>query len=428
MARTPPTAFCIPRFVAAVALAAAWTATIAGCGTAADPIDSGAICAPATSNCPSKRRLVRNFDGRNLLDIAIENRGPDAEVTFDVAFQRGPDAAADAPDGGADVGTATGTDSFPLRYQIPAGKRITDRFPSTEIFSRNELFLRIDCTPKPDCDVRAEYVFASERDDCDSNEDCPGQQLCNAPAGICVACLSDDDCRADQTCHEPTGRCLPPGDPGCTLQDRPSPSGWPQFCLLVLVLAAIRFLGRRASLGGHLLGAAAVFAAVVLTPASTSAAPPGSTFSIGTGPRWVVGPLGEDVKRGLGLELHETVRWRYVGFSAWIETNYFVTTQEPPPLSKELQIFGFGIGPRAFYAIDPIELSAGAGYQRVGFAPNSLVRRTGTDANFNSVGGTFSVAYPWSEFVVRLGAQYYPVLGVDASLLSINASFGISTR
>lgn len=421
------------RTSSALGLTAACLAALlasAACGSPSDPVSTGEICAPATPTCPARTRLQRSPDGRNLLDIAIENRGPEATVTLDVSFEGTGDVAfVDARDAGGDTGPPRQAELFPVTYRLSPDARIEDRFRSSEIFSLPKLFVRLGCESCPDCtescDVRAEYVFMSEISECESDGDCSGDKFCDEASGACVQCLSDDDCALDQSCEESSGRCRPPDQGGCHQTGGSHPLPW-ELALPLFLIFGLRSAPRSAT---SALCAACILAVLLsVLPARARAAPPGSTVSIGTGPRWVAGALGENVRRGLGLELHETLRWNYGGISAWITANYFVTDQPPPPLSNELQIFGFGVGPRAFYGIGPIELMAGAGYQRIGFAPNALVRRTGTDSNFNAVGGSLGAGYRWSQFVVRVDGGLYPILELDGSVVSATVSFGVSTR
>jgi len=400
-----------------------------GCGSPTDAISSGSLCSPPTRTCPAEVRLSRDSGGRNLFDIALENRGPEATATLDISLDsQGERDAADGF-GGSDTGPPRRTGTFPVEYRLSSGDRVEDRFTSTELFSVSDLFVELDCEACPDCgepcEVRANYVFLAADEECVNDDECPGEKICDEPAGHCVECLDDGDCGVEQTCEQSSGRCRPPEEGGCRQSGGPPPV--PVTPVLVVGL----FVGIRRSLGGSLppaLGSCALALLFVALPAEARTAPPGSTFSIGAGPRWVAGPLGDDVRRGIGAELRETVRWRFGGISAWVTANYFVTDQPSPPLIRELQIFGFGIGPRAFYPVGPVELMAGAGYQRLGFAPNPLVRRTDDESNFNAVGGSVGVGYQWSQFVVRLSGDIYPILGRNGTFVSATLSFGISTR
>ncbi|MFB6373643.1 MAG: hypothetical protein ABEN55_11115 [Bradymonadaceae bacterium] len=399
---------------------------LAACGTSPDPSSHGEICTPARDDCQARAKLSRSNAGSNILDIAITNEGPPATILFDVDL-RDPRDAAGAGDASP---TRTGDGPFPVRYQLDRGETTTDRFGPQEIFVRKQLRLRLGCRACSDCSetcrANLEYSYMTEPLECDNDDNCRGDRLCNARTGKCVDCRSDGDCSDEQTCDRRTGRCLPAASGGCR---HGSGLPLPLSILAAALLAVLAWRRRRSKDGTPVLPAVAVLAVTLgAVPPPARARPPSSTFTAAAGPRYVTGPLGTDVKRGIGAELHQTLRWRYGGLDFWIETNYFVTTQEAPPLTRELQVFGFGVGPRAYLPIDSFELMAGAGYQRVGLGPNPLVEQTGPDANYHTLGGTVGVGYRFSSFVVRTDAQYFPIIGAEGSLLSINVSFGISTR
>jgi len=405
---------------------------LSACGTSPDPVAHGTICTPERDDCSPRATLTRTNAGSNILDVAVTNEGPPATVLVDVDLRN----PGDATGAGDAASPAAGDGPFPVQYRLDRGESTTDRFGPQEVFVRKQLRLRLGCRAgeqsSDPCRASLEYSFSSEPLDCDNDDDCRGDRICNARTGKCVHCVDDEDCGHEQTCDRQTGRCLPPASGGCG-QVPGNPPSLGVFLLAALALAARRWWRRRretsdAGDGTAPMAAAAVLCVAVVLPAGADARPPSSTFSAAAGPRVVTGPLGTDVKRGLGAELHQTLRWRHGGVDFWIETNYFVTTQNPPPLTRELQLFGFGVGPRAYLPIESFELMAGAGYQRIGLGPNPLVERTGPDANYHTVGGTVGIGYRFSSFVVRTDAQYFPIIGADGGLLSFNVSFGVSTR
>ena len=394
---------------------------LAGCGPQAAPVATGKLCLPATDDCPATRTVERTGPGSNRLDISIRNSGPPAVVDFTVESADTADDAfsADTGEPGADEGR------FAITYRVGSDETISDRFVPNDIFSRKRLELTISCSEE--CQIDADFVLASEPIDCESDDDC-GNRRCRETTGVCVECLEEADCEDEQTCDTQSGRCLPPAESGCAAAGDGQPSG---ATTLILALALLALAWRRRSSRSSTLRAAptlALLALLLLPNPATAVRPPSSTLSLGGGPRFVTGSLGSNVKRGIGAELRETLRWKYFGTSFWIETNYFVTTQQPPPLTNEVQIFGFGVAPRAYIPIGRFDLSVGGGYKRVGFAPNALVRRTGTRANFNAVGGFVNGGFHFSSFVVRTGVEFYPILGAEGSLLSINVSFGVATE
>lgn len=413
-----------------LAVSIAFAIPITACGTNPDPVAHGELCTPQRDDCAPRTTLSRENAGSNILDVAITNEGPPATILFDVDLTDPSDAtgAGDAapaePPGGL----------FPVQYRLDQGETATDRFGPSEIFVRKRLRLRLGCRACEECSepcrASLEYTYMTEPVACDNDDDCRGDRLCNDRTGTCVVCLDDGDCGDEQSCHSQSGRCLPPTSGGCS-QTPAAPAPLPIVAFIGLGLVPWRRM-RDTRSGGEainaILGIALVAAVLAGMPSDARARAPDSTFSLSTGPRFVTGPLGSDVKRGIGAELHQALRWRHGGVDFWIETSYFVTTQEAPPLTRELQVFGFGGGPRAYVPIGSFELMAGAGYQRVGFGPNALVERTGPEANYHTVGGTVGVGYHFSPFVIRTDAQYFPIIGAEGAVLSVNVSFGVSTE
>jgi hypothetical protein len=400
---------------------------VAGCGTSPDSVSSNSICSPGTSDCPSRRSIARSQTGQNVLDVRVINHGPEATVFLDVA-PRLEDAA-----GADDVGASMAREGiFPVDYRLGADESTTDRFGPAELPTRDQLELQIGCRTCAECDapcrVETEYVYLTEPLECDNDDDCGRDQICRPGTGSCVECLNNGDCEANQTCHEESGRCLPPSSSGCG--HTPTGPAVPLWLALVALGVLVWWSARtRHSTATLSIFAGLAFASILLAaPPDAAARNPDSTLSLGVGPRFVTGDLGRNVQRGIGAELHESLRWRHVGVDFWIETNYFLTTQQPPPLDHELQIFGFGLGPRGYVPIGPIELTFGIGYQRVGFGPNALIRQTGRDANFHAVGGEIGVGYQFSSFVLRTDAQLQPLIGSKGSLLSFNLAFGMTTQ
>lgn len=447
--RTPPT------IVGRHAWAVVWALwLLTACGTSIDPVVSGRLCADTRAECPDSATLHRDNPGSNVLDVVIRNTGGRATAVFnvappadgspaDAAMTADADLDADAPDAALDGGTADVAGPivslpgsvFPQRYTLGPGDEVTDRFPATEVFTPNDLRISLTCRPAEadgDCALEADYVLSTETLQCRSDEDCRGDRLCNGTIGKCVECTSDEQCDRDQSCYEPNGRCLPRKGGGCTTAPHGAPnvpSGLLLAAGLLVLVALLRRSGHRPgrASSGALLLAALLGAAPLAAPSEARADTPVSVLSIGGGPRFVTGNLGGSLHPGFGAEIRETLRSRWVGGTAWIEAAYFLTRQAPPPLTRETTIFGFGIGPRGFIPIGDLEITYGAGYRRVGFAPNTLIRQTGADSNFNAVGGTLGVSYRFDRIELRIDGSFAPIIEVPASLLTINLSIGLAS-
>jgi hypothetical protein len=404
----------------------------AGCNTTIDPVTSGTLCVPTETACPSGRELSRSGPGTNILDIVIHNRGPRTDVTFDVRFPRLNETAdggdATTGDTGADAGgPSVGSDIFPQTYTLGRGESVTDRFVPAEIFTRSRLFLELSCQA-PDCRVEADYVLLTEQLECQNDGDCSGDRLCSNRLGACVECLRDSDCEDGRDCNLDSGRCLPRPESGCRTAE-PAPADPMSGALVLVALFGLYLLAcrRRRRTYLTLLAGLGLSTVLLAVPDTSRAAPPLSTLSIGSGPRFVVGELGSDIQPGVGFEIRETLRSRYIGGSAWIETNYFMSRQAAPPLVRETQIFGFGLGPRVFIPIGDFEIVAGGGYRRVGLAPNPFIDRTGDNSNFHAASGTLAVAYQWDRIRFRVYGSYVPIFDLPASLVSVNVSVGFSS-
>lgn len=406
----------------------------AGCGPGPDPYARGAICTPATPECPRRTTVTRETGGANVLDVTIRNRGPQSTVSLDV------DVTGQLPtlDATGDLQDATSptppTDStFPVSYSVRPGAEVDDRFVPAEVTTRDEFRIGVRCAPCADCeaacDIRVDYVAMSRRVTCENDDDCRSDWYCDRESGRCVACRTDDDCRPDQACDRASGRCLPPADRGCsTSAPLPSPVG---ILLLALVVLSARRLRDDPPRRLQFVALSLPLAAGTLLAAPDRAgaqSSPYSKFSVGAGPRFVTGRLAEDARRGLGLELAESLRWRWIGGTAWIQTSYFLTTQQSPPHLRELHVFGFGLGPTVHRDFGRFSVAGTAAYQRIGFASNSLVRRTGLRQNYHAAGGRLGASYRWAPLFVGVGVEYFAVFDVPASLLGVNVRFGLTTR
>ena len=146
------------------------------------------------------------------------------------------------------------------------------------------------------------------------------------------------------------------------------------------------------------------------------------------GPRWFTGELAGVTKRGIGLNVDQELRWRYFGAAVQLGTRYHLTTQDPPPLSRELQVYSVAVGPRAYLDIGDVSLMASAEYQHVGLVSNSLVRVTGDRLNYGSAGGSIAARYTFSVVELGLRAGFHPVFGLDASLLSVDLTVRLSVQ
>ncbi len=422
-----------------------------GCGVSVEPVTSGQLCAPDRDGCPNRSRVERPPPGVNRLDIVLIQEGTgrprvtlevrDADTSF-APEDTGVDAASSEEDTtrGApgsespDAGSAGRVDGPLARrtYRPGEEERITDRLVPTELPEADALDLRLSCIASEEatCRIRLEYVFLTERPECKSDSECRGDRLCDSQLGRCVECRNDDQCEPDQSCNANNGRCIPKRSGGCHLSGTSSPLPVWLVGVLIVGLAYRRFRGREHRDARWL--ALSILVGLLVWPTRGRADPPDASIVLETGPRWVLGDLGNQTRRGLGMRLRQGIRTTYLGGEAWVETHYFLTDQTPPPLTRELQIYAFGLGPRAYIPIWELELTIGAGYQRVGLAPNSLIRRTpergqrGTNAH--ALGGRVGMTYRWNMLRVGVHTSMYTMFDVPGSWLALDLSIGLSTH
>lgn len=411
---------------------AALLVSAAGC---ADPYDAsgpsdtvayGALCAPATADCPSRVTLRRDGRGANQLDFRIENTGAAAaSVVVEVRTEAAElDAGADADtDAGGQDGESVLVEQT---YAVGAGESVADRLTQDQLLTTPTVFLEMRCEG---CQVRLEYALSAETIECRSDEECSGTWLCDSARGRCVECLSNGDCASGQTCDEVTRQCKPPSTTSCA-SAAPSPPASLWLWALVLTLAVVARRWRRrgaaslaalalaVALGGVLVG--------VLAPGEASAQGMRAKFSAGAGPRYLTGELGDLTKRGIGVTVEQELRSRWAGGVVQLSTSYYLTTQQPPPLSHEFQMYSVLLGPRGYLRLGPIELAAGPDVRRVGLVTNSLVRQTGPEINYLAVGGTLETRYLVEPFELLIRFGYHPIFGLDGGLVSIDVAAGLA--
>lgn len=412
-----------------------------------DIVLSGKLCVPAQNACPSSDLLQRGSQvGANQLDFRLQNSGAAAEfavvATIEASQQHdaGPqdanplaadlldaaDITQPAPDSPTDPGSREPIILVSRTYQLGAGESVSDRFVSRELLTYSTFQLTLDCAG---CQGTLEYTLAADALECRSDDDCSGTWACSRSDGRCVECLKNADCSPSQSCDLGTQTCTPPDAAGCTTSaggraTPPDPAAWLVGFALALGLLALRRRAWRPH--ARIL---MIFSALLLATwaAQAHAAPPSAALQLGVGPRILTGKLGDDTQRGIGLSVAQEVRGRFVGGRVSLGTSYYLTTQDAPPLSRELQLYSVAIGPQFYLPVEPVEISLGADLRHVGIVTNSLARLTGPSLNFVSAGATLQVRHQFSSFIVMLDAGYHPIFELESALLSLNLSVGLAT-
>ena len=409
----------------------------AGCVAPVDPTGGiERLCVPEGPECGDTASLEPDRLGRNLLDMALTNTGPvaatvrlsiwpvgDAVTTLPEGDTAGAD---DAGQGGAGAGGAALVER---RFELAAGETAVDRIVPEELGSLIPITVVLDCEPRPSCQTLMEYVWLVQPAECTTDGDCPGGWVCQRGGTNelrrCVECYMNDEeivgaCAETQTCDAQLSRCVGPVEEGCAVAaapSRPAPR-LPWLALALVAMAAgVHLVARRRMLA---VWAAAASIALV-APAEASAQGLQTGFSVGVGPRFFTGQVGALTETGLGVSLAQELRWGWLGLVAEVEAGYFLTTQRPPPLSNELQTYGFSIGPRLYLPLGwRLELALGPDYERLGLASNSLVRVTGPRSGFHGLGGAAGARLRWERFELRLELAGQKLLGLETTLLTLN--------
>lgn len=416
-----------------------------------DILLEGRLCTPAAPDCPQLQTVRRPNDlGANRVDFRLTNNGKAAEIAV-IAVLR-PDAQPDAgffdaglldaglPNTGVDAADSddAGSSDDDLtgvvrRYELAAGESVNDRFVPEEILTVSTFGLLLECDG---CEATLDYILATEPLECRTDSECASTWVCNRTDGRCVECLADSDCSSTQTCDVDNQQCTPVDVDGCSTQSPETPA--PALVLFVIIFSAAWLVKRkhlarqpasvkRLGARGSLLLIAAVIGSIALSARPAAAASPGASVQLGVGPRLLTGKLGDDTLRGIGLKVTQEVRGRYFGGQLTLGTSYFVTTQEGPPLSHELQLYSVAIGPQFYLPIGPVELALGGDFRHVGIVTNSLAKLSGPEINYLGAGATLQARYRIGGLSIMLDGGFHPVFGLDTSLFSMNLAVGLAT-
>ncbi|AWV89497.1 hypothetical protein [Bradymonas sediminis] len=395
-----------------------------------DIVLEGQLCSPSTPDCPRLKFLKRpNELGANRLDFRLSNHGAPATITVIAALESQdgePDAGladaglTDAGDPGADPSDEPS--GVTRSYQLARDESVSDRFVPEELLTVSTFALILDCDG---CEATLDYVLATEPLECRIDNDCSSSWVCSRADGRCVECLADSDCSNTQTCDLGTQQCTPVDLGGCSSAPTSTP---PVLPVAILLLFALGFKLTRT---GHdrpgALFLLAAIATIGLSPAPAQAASPTASVQLGVGPRLLTGKLGDATLRGIGLKVSQEVRSQYVGGQLTLGTSYFVTTQDGPPLSNELQLYSVAIGPQFYLPLGPVEFALGGDFRHIGVVTNSLVRLTGPDLNYLGAGATLQARYQIGGLAVMLDSGFHPIFGLESSLFSMHISVGLAT-
>jgi hypothetical protein len=413
---------------------------LTSCVTPTDPLTTGALCAPSSQGCPSQVTLFRDRLGRNLLDYTITGRGPAttarlvARLPSDAIGDAGTtsldDASSDASS--RDAGAASEIDEAVLAVRtfdnLSEGDSVSGRLLPEDLGRPEEVVVTLSCSA-PSCSVRAEYAWLTQPLECRDDGDCRGSWRCDDETGRCAECLEDGDCLEEQRCDRQAGRCLPVREQGCATTGPGAPHGGgalPLYMLALLGLCALvaRRRGRRRAVAVVASGTVLVAS---MAPAGLEARPPGAGFGLSAGPRFFTGPIAEVTSYGLGLSIEQELRTDWIGGKLRLDVGYFLTRQQGPPFTREMQTWGVVLGPMFYYRLGPVEVVGGPEYQRFGLLSNGLVAYTDGRLAFHGLGGTVGGRWRWSSLEVRAEFGAQKILGLPTALLTVNLGVAIVT-
>lgn len=382
-----------------------------------DPVAVGQLCEPEETTCKRSVLILRESVGRNQFDYTIENLGSQS-VTIDVVAVTPEIESVDlmtiVPD--AIVARQIHPDIAPGET---IGNRITPKLLGTRDAFRVFVLCNTSTTVAP-CKLKMEYVFESVPVECFDDNDCSSGWLCNVPIGNCAECLNNDDCNSDQTCDALQGKCTPEdATPSCSVGSLPS-----SLSFFVFVFAI--FIARRRF--KQTLVFIPAFFIFSYSPEAYTVPPPKAAISAGGGVRYLLGELGEDAQRGIGINITQEIRWRYFGGAVLLGTSFYQTTQDPPPFSRGLGTYTVAIGPRLYFGVGQSEFSLGGDIRRVGFLSNSLVRVTGLENDFTAVAVGLGYRYRFEKIEVKFDTTLAPFFALPGSVLSFDLSIGFSSN
>ncbi len=383
-----------------------------------DPVAIGQLCEPEESSCENSVLILRESVGRNQFDYTIENLG--GEITNIDVLAVTPEIES------VDLMTID-PDAIVARQIHPnlgigetIGNRITPKLLGTRDAFR--VFVLCQSADETACKLKMEYVFASVPVECFDDSDCSSSWLCNVPVGHCSECLSDEDCNSDQTCDALQGKCSPEDTtPSCSTSDT-SPVSFILFFLLFVVLLK----GRKRAL--NIVYLLTIFSIFSYSPNVSALPPPKAAISAGGGVRYILGELGEDAQRGIGLNITQELRWRYAGLFVLLGTSFYQTSQDPPPFSRGLGTYTVAIGPRFYLGVGKNEFVLGGDIRRVGFLSNSLVRVTGLENDFTAASVGLGYRYRFEKIELKFDTTFAPFFTLPGSILSFDISIGFSSN
>jgi hypothetical protein len=143
--------------------------------------------------------------------------------------------------------------------------------------------------------------------------------------------------------------------------------------------------------------------------------------------RFVGSLFGEDVGWGVGLGVMQGAQFEWIGFNLTIDTDYYLTHQEPPPFNRSLQVASVRAAARVVYPFRDYRPFLEVAGRRISFISNPLVERSGPKLVHYSLGGAAGVRLlHLSPLYLELRGGWDFVLDLeDTQVLTLGLALGV---
>lgn len=246
-----------------------------------------------------------------------------------------------------------------------------------------------------------------------------------------LECRSDDQCSGAGACTD-AGYCA--RGSGCAAAQGRAGGGVVVALVAWLVLrrrrAGSRPSSRRDAVGGAARVVGAVIAVCAIAAAPAHAQQTRQVYTgVGATSSAFVGELGRLTSPGFGLHLTQGLQLGLLGGQLTVGTDYYLTRQDGPPLTRSLQTFTVAAGPRVAVPLPLVRVFGDVEYAAVGLLTNSLTATTGARGTAHGVGGAVTARLEAMLPVyieVRFGVRSLFGLDAPATYWGLSVSLGVA--
>jgi len=377
------------------------------------------------------------------IELSTTTLTPDAPDDAGTASDGGGTATVDASDDAAatdatadDTGTTDGTPTamkppgfLRERIQLDRGARRVGRVDEALLGTGVGVQLSATCLRTP-CLATLTYNVVIAQRECRVAEDCTAANICDKEYGRCLprSCATDNDCSGGQSCDLDFGRCRDSSTLGCAVPPAEAPPSLPLAPFLLLAglgLWAARRKELRRWLGAGAVALLVSAASPETASAQTSFDRPQAGIGLTTGVQWFTGEMSDVTSTGLALEYNQSLLYRNFGIEGAIGTVYFLTFQDPPPVGRGMQLYNLRLSPLFIYPWRNFRFRASLEYDRFGVISNALIAYTGTDLNFDALGGGLEARWNLSPVIAGVKLGYVQFLEFPSGLLTLGLEVSI---